>query len=171
MNFPVLIGRVVHVGLGVFWAGTVFFMVFLLEPSVRSVGPEGGRVMQALQNRGLLTIMPVAAVLTILSGGYLYGRMLSGFGVEWITTPFGESLTVGAVASLVAFAQGLFFMRPATLEVGKLSARLGQTSEPSEREGLVARIADLKARSRNHARWIALWLAVAVFTMATGRFL
>ena len=65
MDSTILISRILHVGLGVFWAGAMFFIVFLLEPSVRSVGPEGGRVMQALQKRGFLTIMPAVAVLTI----------------------------------------------------------------------------------------------------------
>jgi hypothetical protein len=171
MNLPVLISRILHIGLGAFWAGTVFFLVFLLEPSVRSVGPEGGRVMQALQKRGLLTIMPVVAVLTILSGGFLYGRLLSGSGMEFLATPFGTTLTIGAVASLVAFGQGLFFMRPATLRVGKLSARLGDGPEAGERDALLAEIAEMKSRSRTHARWVALWLGVAVVTMAVARYL
>jgi hypothetical protein len=171
MDFTILISRILHVGLGVFWAGTMFFIVFLLEPSVRSVGPEGGRVMQALQKRGFLTIMPAVAVLTILSGGFLYGRMASGFGMEWVTTPFGMALGIGGIASLAAFGQGFFFMRPATLRVGKLGASLGNTPDAGERDAVLAEIAELKSRSRTHARWVALWLAVAVLTMAVARYL
>ena len=171
MNLPVLIGRILHIGLGVFWAGAVFFLVFLLEPSVSSVGPEGGRVMQALQKRGLLTVMPVAAVVTILSGGFLYGHLLSGAGPGWLATRFGAALTIGAAASLVAFGQGLFLMRPATLQVGRLSARLGESPEAGERDALLAEIAEMKSRSRTHARWVAFWLGIAVVTMAIARYL
>ena len=171
MNLTVLISRILHVGLGVFWAGTIFFMVLLLEPSVRSVGPEGGRVMQALQKRRFLTIMPVVAFLTILSGGFLYWRLLGGFGMEWVTTPFGKALTVGGAASLVAFGQGLFLMRPATLRVGRLSALLGNTPDAGEQDAILAEIAGLKSRSRTHARWVALWLGVSVVTMAIARYL
>ncbi|MCJ7627541.1 MAG: hypothetical protein MUO50_04035 [Longimicrobiales bacterium] len=171
MNLLVLISRILHVGLGVFWAGTIFFVVLLLEPSVRSVGPEGGRVMQALQKRGMLTILPVAAALTILSGGFLYWRMFRDFGMEWVTTPFGTALTIGGVASLVAFGQGFFVMRPATLKVGKLSALLGSTPDSGDRDALVVQIAVLKTRSRTTARWVALWLGVAVVTMAVARYL
>ena len=49
MDIFLIAARIVHIGLGVFWAGTIFFFVFLLEPSVRSVGPQGGLVMKALQ--------------------------------------------------------------------------------------------------------------------------
>jgi hypothetical protein len=171
MNLTVLISRILHVGLGVFWAGTIFFVVFLLEPSVRSVGPDGARVMQALQKRGMLTILPVVAVLTILSGAFLYWHLFRDFGVEGITTPFGTALTIGGVASLVAFGQGFFLMRPATLRVGKLSASLGTTPDAGEREAIQAEIAELKTRSRTHARWVALWLGVAVVTMAVARYL
>jgi hypothetical protein len=117
----------------------------------------------------LLTIMPDSALLTILSGAYLYGRTFSGFGAEWVKTPFGAALTIGAVVSLLAFAQGLFFMRPATLGVGKLSASLASTPEGAERESISDEIAKLKAPSRTHARWIAFWLSIAVLTTAVGR--
>lgn len=171
MNLVVLISRILHVGLGVFWAGTIFFMVLLLEPSIRSVGPEGGRVMQALQKRRFLTVMPVVALLTILSGGFLYWRNLGGLGMAWIATPFGTALTIGGVASLLAFGQGLFLMRPATLRIGKLSALVGETPDAGERDAILAEIAGLKSRSRTHARWVAVWLGVAVVTMAVGRYL
>jgi uncharacterized membrane protein len=170
MNLAVLISRILHVGVGVFWAGTIFFVVFLLEPSVRSVGPDGSKVMQALQKRGMLTILPVAAVVTILSGGYLYWRLIHDFGMEWVATPFGTALTVGAVASLVAFGQGFLFMRPVMIRVGKLGARLGDVSDPEEREALLSEIAELKTCSRNHSRWVAVWLGIAVVTMAVARY-
>jgi len=170
MSLLVLISRILHVGLGVFWAGTMFFMVFLLEPSVRSVGPEGGRVMQALQKRGFMNIMPTAAAITILSGVFLYWRIWAGFGMEGLTTPFGMALTVGGIASLVAFGQGVFIMRPATLRAGKLGASLANTPDAGERDDIIARIAGLKSRSRTHARWVVFWLVFAVLAMAVARY-
>ena len=60
--------RLLHVGLGVFWAGTIFFIVLYLEPSVRAAGPAGGAVMQGLQERRLMTVLPVVALLTLVTG-------------------------------------------------------------------------------------------------------
>jgi len=171
MTLTVLISRILHIGLGVFWAGSMFFVVFLLEPSVRSVGPAGGRVMQALQKRGFMTILPGVAVLTILSGGFLYWRFWDGFGMTWVRTPFGMALTVGAMASLIAFGQGYFLMRPASLQAGKLGASLANTPEGEDRDAALAQVAALKSRARTHSRWVVLWLGVAVLTMAVARYL
>ena len=108
--------------------------------------------------------MPVAAGLTILSGIYLYWRVSGGFALDWISAPIGEALTLGSVTSIVAFVIGVFFMRPATLGVGRLN-------ESEERDAISARIEDLKSRSRTYARWVALCLGVAVITMAVARYL
>ncbi len=171
MDIILIAARILHIGLGVFWAGTIFFFVFLLEPSVRSVGPQGGLVMMALQRRKFMIILPVAAGLTILSGIYLYWRVSGGFALDWISAPIGEALTLGSVTSIVAFVIGVFFMRPAALEVGRLSASLANVNESEERDAISARIEDLKSRSRTYARWVAICLGVAVITMAVARYL
>ena len=46
--------RLLHVGLGVFWAGSLLFIALFLEPSVRAALPESGKVMQQLAKRRLL---------------------------------------------------------------------------------------------------------------------
>jgi hypothetical protein len=115
--------------------------------------------------------MPVVALLTILSGAFLYWQVFAGVGMEWITTPFGTALTIGGIASLLAFGQGFFFMRPASLKIVVLVASMGSVSDDPERETVLAEIAGLKARSRTHARWVALWLGIAVLTMAIARYL
>jgi hypothetical protein len=62
MDPILLVLRVVHVVGGVFWAGAILFVVHFLEPAVRDAGPDGARVMQALQKRRYLDVMPVVAV-------------------------------------------------------------------------------------------------------------
>ncbi len=51
MDLEMVAMRLIHIGLGVFWAGAIFFIVLFLEPSVRAAGPDGARVMQGLQQR------------------------------------------------------------------------------------------------------------------------
>src|SRR3954471_21083953 len=43
-----LILRLLHIGCGITWAGTVIFVAFFLDPAVKSVGPDGTRFMQQL---------------------------------------------------------------------------------------------------------------------------
>lgn len=171
MNTLQLIARILHIGFGVFWAGTIFFVVFLLEPSIRSVGPDGGKVMLALQKRNFMTILPVAAGLTILSGFYLYWISSGGLAPGWMVSSFGITLTIGAISSLVGFVIGLFFMRPTALRVGQMSASIGTAADDAERNDIMAEINVLKSRSRTLTRWVALFLGVAVVTMAIARYL
>ncbi len=170
MDLEMVAMRLIHIGLGVFWAGAIFFIVLFLEPSVRAAGPDGGRVMQGIQQRKLLTILPVAAALTILSGIALYWRASVGFNADWMASRVGVSLTMGAVAAIVAFLIGVFVMRASTLEAGRLAAK-AQQSEGDVQAALMTQVQALRVRDRTSARWVAALLAVAVATMAVARYL
>ena len=170
MNLEMVSMRLIHIGFGVFWAGAIFFIVLFLEPSVRAAGPDGARVMQGLQQRKLLTILPAAAALTILSGIALYWRVSVGFNGDWMASPVGTSLTIGAVASIAAFVIGIFVMRASTLRAGRLAAK-AQQSEGDANAALMGEVQALRIRARTSARWVAALLAVAVATMAVARYL
>src|ERR687891_465683 len=45
--------RLVHVVFGALWVGMVVFTTFFLAPAVQDTGPDGGKVMAALQRRGI----------------------------------------------------------------------------------------------------------------------
>jgi len=47
----ILILRVIHILLGVFWAGAVFMVALFVQPAIAASGPEGGKVMGALVKR------------------------------------------------------------------------------------------------------------------------
>jgi hypothetical protein len=170
MNAIVVL-RLVHILAGVFWAGTMLFFVTFLEPSIREIGPDGGRVMQALMRRRYFTIMPVIAGLTVLSGIGLLERVSGTFQSAWMGSPQGIALSVGGIVSLVAFAIGVFLMRPAALRVGSLMQQASQTSQGPDREAIQAHIQRLRGRARTSARAVASLLAVAVVTMAVARYL
>ena len=59
--------RLLHIVLGVFWAGTLIFVATYLVPSVREVGPDGVKVMGAIVRRRFLDVMPAVAAVTIVS--------------------------------------------------------------------------------------------------------
>ena len=153
-----------------FWAGTVFFIVLFLEPSVRAAGPDGAKVMRGIQQRNLLNILPVVAALTILSGVALYWRASVGFNGDWMASRIGTSLTIGAVASIAAFVIGIFVMRASTLRAGRLAATALQ-SDDDTKVALMGEVQALRIRARTSARWVAALLAVAVATMSVGRYL
>lgn len=163
--------RLIHIVLGVFWVGTLLFIVLYLEPSVRAAGPDGMSVMKGIQgDRKLLTVLPIVAALTILSGLALYGRVSLGLNPDWISSPTGATLTLGAVASIVAFIIGVFIMRASTLKAGRLAARAEQ-AEDDTKGTLMAEVQALRLRARTSARVVASLLVIAVAAMAIARYL
>ena len=43
--------RAIHIGVGVFWIGSVLLVTFYLLPAVRATGPAGGQVLQEMMLR------------------------------------------------------------------------------------------------------------------------
>jgi len=171
MDIGMLVLRLFHVGLGVFWAGTILFFVLLLEPSIRDAGPEGGKVMQALMRRGYLNIMPVVALLTVLSGVDLLRRVSGGFAPEWLASPPGRALLIGSLAGTVALLLGVSILRPTAIRISRLMQQAGEAPAGTDKDRLMLEIGGLRARSTSVSRVIALLLAVAVVTMAIARYL
>jgi hypothetical protein len=167
MNTVAMVLRAIHILCGVYWAGTLFFLVTVLQPSVADLGPEGGKVQQAVIRRRLL---PLMAVLTILSGIELYRRISGGFSAAWISSRPGTTLTIGALAALVAFTIGMSVMRPSAKRVGPLAQQAQGTPEGPDREAALAVVGRLRRRAVLAGRWVAALLAISVIAMAIFRY-
>lgn len=161
--------RVVHVVGGVFWGGAILFVVHFLEPAVRDTGPDGGKVMLALQRRRYLDVVPVVAVLTLVSGYWLYwrvfGSLLPGPGASGAELWLG----VGGLASVVAFGIGVSLMRPSATRIGRLAGEMPQ-APPERKDAIAAEVARLRGRMRVAGRWVAALLGIAILCMAVGRY-
>lgn len=168
---PVLIAlRLVHVVFGALWVGMVVFTTFFLVPAVQDAGPDGGKVMAALQRRGIMTAMPIFAIGTLLSGIWLYWRVSGGFQAAYLTSPGGLTFGLGGAAALLAYSFGMIVMRPSMLRVTALAETLGSAT-PREREERMAEMQRLRARGASAGRWVAGLLVATVAAMAVGRYL
>jgi uncharacterized membrane protein len=166
-----LILRLVHILLGVFWAGAVFMIALFLQPAIAASGPEGGKVMGALVKRRLLDIVPVAAVATVLSGLWLYWRDSSGFQGEWMGSRMGMALGTGGVLALVGFLVGMFVMRASTLKAMALGQSAAQLTDAAAREAAMGQVQALRRRAALAGRTVAVLLALTVLMMAVARYL
>jgi hypothetical protein len=81
--------RLVHVVTGALWVGMMAFSAFYLMPAVQEVGLDGGKVMAAIQKRGLMTVMPLLALGALISGIWLYIRAAAGMPAEFGRSPVG----------------------------------------------------------------------------------
>ncbi len=171
MDWALVVLRFLHVVLGAYWAGVILFTALYLEPSVRAAGPAGGQVMGQLMARGHLTMLPVVALVTILSGVDLLRRVSGGFDPAFMGSRMGIALSIGALAAIVAFIIGVSIMRPTALKVMALSQAAMQAPEGAARDAQLAAIAPLRQRATATLRAVAVLLAVAVTTMAVARYL
>lgn len=171
MDAVIIVLRIVHIVLGVFWVGTIFFVVTFLAPSVQALGAQGAPLMQQLLQRRYFTILPLIAALTIVAGLLLYWRDSAGFTGDWMGTRSGMVLGTGGVLSVVAFVIGVFLMRNPTLKALALAPKAQQLADGREREAAMQEIQALRQRAATSARWVAALLALATLAMAVARYL
>jgi uncharacterized membrane protein len=169
MDAGLLIARLIHVVGGVLWVGSMFFLVVFLTPAVGDVGPDGGKVMGALMRRKLMVFTPVVAILTVLSGLYLYGRVSAGFDSAYMSSGPGMTYGLGAVAAILSFIVGVVYTRPAMANAMALSQRMAN-ADPAERQDLAAQIEKYRSRGTNGGKLIIAMLLIAAVAMAVGRY-
>lgn len=169
MDVALVLARLLHIVLGAFWVGALLFNAIFLLPALGDIGPDAAKVGAGLQRRRLMTVMPIVALLTILSGFWLYWRVSGGFASGYMGSPQGQTLGAGAVATLVAWVIGLAVVRPSMNRVGELGQRIAQAA-PTEREALLAEVAAARQRSTTSGRWVAGLLTLALAAMAVARY-
>jgi len=170
MSALIIIARVIHISSGVFWGGAVLFVNFLLGPSVMAAGPDGAKVMQQLVKRHYFEIVIGAATLTIVSGFYLIWVASGGFAGAWFATRFGQGMSTGMLAAILAYLLGVFTVRPALYRVLALGGQMAQATagdRPAiEQQMLAARGRMIKAGGVG-----SVLLLVAILSMAVARYL
>ncbi len=170
MDVSILIARVLHIGLGVFWAGAMIFVAAFLLPSIQEAGPDGAKVAVGLAKRRFLDIMPVAALVTVLSGFYLYWKSSAGFSPDYMGSPTGMAIGLGSVTALLALALGLTIVRPSMKRAMKLAqAAAGAPAE--SREGMQAEAQTLRGKAAGAGKAVAWLLAATTIAMAVARYL
>jgi hypothetical protein len=169
MDVTLILVRLVHIGLGVFWAGSVFFTTLFLAPALRDAGPDGAKVAAGLMRRRLFDVLPIVAGLTIISGLWLYWRASFGFQPAYMGSPVGITFGIGAVAAIVALVIGLVFVRPGMLKAAQLT-QSAASAGAGEREAQLAAAQQARVRATSAQQIVTLLLLVAVATMAVGRY-
>lgn len=155
MDVAMVVLRLLHIVLGAFWVGAIFFTALFLMPAMAAAGPDAAKVGQGLQQRGFMTIMPIVAVLTLLTGIDLMRRASGNFQAEWFGSRSGMVYSIGATAAVLAFIVGFFLMRQLLLKA--------QAVPPAEG-------GPLRARATRLNQVVAVLLLVAAAAMAIGRY-
>jgi len=162
--------RLVHILAGIFWVGAIFLIAGFLLPTARATGREGGRFMQYLMlQRRLPVFLGVAAVLTVLSGFTMYGRLVSATHGAWAGTPAGIAYGTGGLAAVLGAVLGMLVSGPAARRMAAIGQRAGKDGPPSAEQQ--AEIERLQGRIVLGSRLVAGFLAFASGAMAVARYL
>ena len=165
-----LILRLLHIGCGIAWAGTVIFVAFFLDPAVKSSGPDGIRFMQQLvkTNRFPIVIM-FLAIITILAGSLLIWKVSGGLQTLWLSTKNGKVLTTGGVLAIIAFLIGMTVNRPATIRIAKIGKAVAIAGGPPTTVQ-IAELTMLGKRLSTASRIIAFLLIFTIVGMSIFRY-
>lgn len=171
MDWYVIVLRVIHIGAGVFWVGAAFVLFLFIQPSARAMGPTGQAFMGHLTTKKKLPLaVLLSGAVTVLAGLLLYWRASGGLDSAWISTSPGISFTVGGIAAIVTLALGLAITKPSIDRMGALGQEIASSGGPPTPEQ-AAELQRLQARTVLVGRVSLVLLAVAVVTMAIGRYL
>ncbi len=171
MIAELIVLRLVHILGGIFWLGSGLFTTFFLIPALGRVGPAAaGSVMGALQQRRLFTILPVVAVLTMISGVRLFQIVSGGFTPAYIDSRPGQTFLWSGVAAFAAFLLSLGVARPAMVRAGGLATTMAALpDEQRARRG--EEIERLRRRSGIASSVAMGFLIAAAAGMAVARYL
>jgi hypothetical protein len=162
--------RLIHILLGVFWAGAAFFAAMFLVPSVRAAGPAGGPVMRQLMEIRKFPIWAmVFGLLTVLSGLTMYWYDNSVSNGSFAKSRAGMTYGLGAVTAILTLGVGAAIMAPTANKMAKLMAEISAQGGPPNAQQQES-IKNLQARLGLGTRLASIFLAITVITMAIGRY-
>jgi len=171
MPVTYLIARVLHIVAGTLWAGASVLLIWFVEPAVRATGAAGGAFMQRLAGPGRLSAyMSTAALITSVTGLFLYWPVSGHLSLTWMATGFGAALTIGSLAGLAAFFVGMLVNAPASNRMGLLGREI-QAAGGTPDAGQLAERARLLHRLHLGGTAGAVLLLVATAGMAVAKYL
>jgi uncharacterized membrane protein len=170
-----IVFRIFHIGAGIAWVGSVYFLVAFVQPASEAMGPAATPFMtELLGARKLVDRILVLATVTILAGLILYLKDMNavgGFG-DWVGSAEGLVFTIGGLCAIAAVAIGALGTRPAVQQLLSVGRQIGQPSQQggSPPPELESRVAVLQGKLKAFARASFALLVVAVLAMATARY-
>jgi len=146
--------RVVHVLGACIWLGAAFFIAWFLMPAMREAGPDGGKVMAAVQKRGWVVLMPVIATITVLTGFWLYRPYMGAAGNA------SKYLGLGGVIGVIARVIG----------GGVVGRSMSKAEKLSASPATMAQAAALRAKAMTWVRIMSVLVIVTAILMTIAMY-
>ena len=170
MHAEVVVLRLIHVLGGIIWVGGMTIMAFFVMPVLTGLGPAGGPVMAGLNQKKFPVIMPIIALLTILSGLRLLMIDSANFAGAYLQSPVGRTFAMAGGLAILAFLFGLIVVRPIMMKSMALAPQMA-AADASQKARLEQEMASLRKKGATANMIIFIMLLLAAFGMATARYM
>jgi hypothetical protein len=169
--FVFLLLRLIHIVIGVAWAGSIIFIAMFLLPAIKATGPNGGAVMSYLtQVKRMPAYLMGGVILTILSGLALFWNDSAGFSTQWMASGPGKTFAFGGAMGIIVAILGGAVNAPTAARLGALGAEIKAAGGPPS-AAQAAEIQRLQARLTNAMRAASVFLTLALIAMAVARYM
>ena len=169
MQVELVVLRLIHVLGGIIWVGAGIYSFVFLIPAVAAAGPAGGVVMANLQKRKLFTVLPVVAILTMLSGVRLMQIVSNGFSPSYFRTPMGRMYAIAALLAILGFLIGIMISRPSAVKLAKLQG--SAVSDKQSKDMINTEIKSLQSRVAMSGLLATLLIVLSACGMAIARYM
>ena len=159
---------ILHLIFSIYLVGSVTFMVLVLQPRLKRLGPAIQSpvmglltpIMVALNATSFIVIMATGIPMTFMARSSSLGAL--------VTTGWGWDIIIGIIATIAAAIVGFGIIVPTGLRLGKLGASIaGRAPTPEEGQQLQGLSTKLEKLSRVNFTLIVIALA----TMVIARYL
>jgi hypothetical protein len=148
------------------WVGWTLFLVMFLQPAVLETGPEGAKVMAAVERRGFVAGIPIVAALSLLSGLWLYWRYTAGFSPSIRQSHAGMAFGVGGALAIISAILGGAVVSRLAKKATALSHEAATMPEGANRTAKVAGALELRRRMLAITKIIAVLLVATIALMS-----
>lgn len=157
--------RMLHILFAAFWVGSAVFLTLYVTPAIRATGPQGAPVMAELMRRRMGGFIAAAAMLTVLSGLWMYWIFTNGFDGAIVAHGAGLALGIGGLCGIAAAVIGGAVIGRAAERAGALSQQMAQMPEGEQRAATLQTVAALQRRVATFSRVAVVLLIAALVAM------
>jgi hypothetical protein len=161
--------RVLHILVAALWVGAAGLLAMVVMPAVGEAGAAGGPFLASLHRRKLHVFMAASALLTVLSGIWLYWVLTTGFDPAIVWSRGGVAFGIGGLCGLVALIVGGGIIGPGFARLAELAERTDAMPE-ARRAAHLQRLEAIHRRTLLASKCALALIVIALVLMASGHY-
>ena len=162
--------RLLHIVFGTIWVGSNLFMALFLYPAVKRSGSIGSQFIPHLpKTNNMPMTMTISGFIAIITGLWII-YYYSGFSWAYFTSSFGMCILIGGILALIAFLNGVFYIRPKGLKIDEIGNKIAQSGNPPTEEDL-SQIGKLSQAIVKATNFEAVLLMLCLIFMSLARYI